>query len=303
MEILIICLFGILILIIMILLIRMHLMKKAAMEIKQAFDERLEQDTNTLIDISSHDVHMQQLASGMNRQLKVLRDQRHHYQQGDLQLKQAVTNISHDLRTPLTAIFGYLNLLEAEDKSEAVTRYLKIIRNRCEVMKQLTEELFTYTSGTHKVMSQAKVETVMLNHVLEVCISSYYAELKKHQIEPVIKLTEKPILRLLDKQAFVRIVDNILSNAIKYSDGDLCISLDDTGEMIFSNHAASLDEVLVNQLFDRFYTVESGYNSSGLGLTIAKELTHQMHGNIDADYKDGILSIHVQFAENNSCDK
>lgn len=297
MEILIICLFGMLILIIIILLIRLHLMKKAAMEIKQAFNERLQYDTNTLIDISSHDPHMRQLANSINQQLKILRIQRHHYQQGDQQLKQAVTNISHDLRTPLTAILGYLDLLEAEEKSADVNRYLKIIRNRCEVLKQLMEELFTYTSSTSKVMTQAKYETIMINHVLEACISAYYADLKKKKIEPVIKITDKPIQRTLDKQTLVRILDNILSNAIKYSDGDLSISLDDTGEMIFSNHAAALDEVLVQQLFDRFYTVEAGFNSSGLGLTIAKELTHQMNGMIDADYKQGILSIHLQFSE------
>lgn len=295
MEILIIC---ILILIIIILLIRLHLMKKAAMEIKQAFDERLREDTNTLIDISSHDAHMRLLASGMNRQLKELRDQRLHYQQGDQRLKQAVTNISHDLRTPLTAIFGYLDLLEAEEKSVSATRYLNIIRNRCEVMKQLMEELFTYTSGSSKAMSHAKVEAVMINHVLEACISSFYADLKKQKIEPVIMITEKPIHRFLDKQTLVRIIDNILSNAIKYSDGDLIICLNDEGEITFANHAAALDEVLVNQLFDRFYTVESGFNSSGLGLTIAKELTNQMNGSIDADYKHGILSIHLQFSEN-----
>lgn len=298
MEISIICVFGILILIIIILLIRMHLMKKAAMEIKQAFEERLKEDTNTLIDISSHDPHMRQLASSINQQLKVLRVQRHHYQQGDQRLKQAVTNISHDLRTPLTAIFGYLDLLESEEKSETVNRYLNIIRNRCEVLKQLMEELYTYTSGTSKVISQAKYEKVTLNHVLEACISTYYADLKKRKIEPVIKITEKPIIRILDKSALIRIIENILSNALKYSDGDLILCLDETGEITIANHSKALDEVQVNRLFDRFYTVEAGINSSGLGLTIAKELTHLMNGSIDADYKHELLSIHIQFPEN-----
>lgn len=298
MEILIISLFGILILIILILLIRMHLMKKAAMEIKQAFNERLMQESNTLIDISSHDIHMCQLADDINKQLKLLREQRHHYQQGDLQLKQAVTNISHDLRTPLTALFGYLDLLESEPQSEATHRYLKIIRNRCEVLKGLMEELFTYTSGTSKGLSQAKYEAVSINHVLEACISSYYAVLKKQQIEPIIKITEKSIIRILDKSALIRIIENILSNALKYSDGDLILCLDETGKITIANHSKTLDEVQVNRLFDRFYTVEAGINSSGLGLTIAKELTHLMNGSIDVDYKHELLSIHIQFPEN-----
>ena len=98
-------------------------MRRAAKEIEEEFALRLHSETNTLIDISSGDRAMKRLAAGINRQLRSLRRQRHRFQRGDLELKDAVTNISHDLRTPLTAIYGYLELLQREEKSEAAARY------------------------------------------------------------------------------------------------------------------------------------------------------------------------------------
>lgn len=132
----------ILAMIIMALLVKIRILQKAAEEIENAFADRLITDTNTLIDISSRDKYMRNLANAVNVQLRKLRTERHRFQQGDTELKNAVTNISHDLRTPLTAICGYLDLLEQEETSEAVERYIEVIRNRAEILTQLTEELF-----------------------------------------------------------------------------------------------------------------------------------------------------------------
>ena len=113
-----------------ILVLKIYLLRKSVREIEDGFVERLTTDTNTLIDISSHDKAVKDLANTINGQLRQLREERHRFCQGDRELKDAVTNISHDLRTPLTAICGYLDLLEQEDKSEAAERYTEIIRNR-----------------------------------------------------------------------------------------------------------------------------------------------------------------------------
>ena len=295
MEIVIVSLFGILILIIIYLLIHLTLMRKGADEIKQAFHERLNQDTNTLITISTHDAHMRQLAADINTELKQLRRLRHHYEQGDLQLKAAVTNISHDLRTPLTAMCGYLDLLEQAEMSEEDKRMLAIIKGRCDVLKQLIEELFTYTSGTALLITHPQLEAVNLNRFLEECLASYYEAFKKRQITPKITITKQPITRCLDKQALSRVIENILGNALKYSSGDLLISLSENGVISFTNHTETLDEVMINQLFDRFYTVQTGGDSMGLGLSIAKELVKQMHGTIDAVCEKQMLTIRIQF--------
>lgn len=104
-------------------------------------------------------------------------------------------------------------------------------------------------------------------------------------------------MRRLNQAALSRVFGNILNNAVKYSDGDLDISLSDDGKIIFSNTAISLDEVQVGKLFDRFYTVEAARRSTGLGLAIAKTLVEQMNGKIEANYKNKKISIVVSFSE------
>jgi hypothetical protein len=284
-----------LLLIIIALCIKIYLLQKAAKEIEEAFADRLITDTNTLIAISSRDKHMRKLANAINIQLRKLREERHRFVQGDTELKNAVTNISHDVRTPLTAICGYLELLEQEEKSENVERYLEIIADRTEVLKQLTEELFRYsviiTTDSHQK------EQVVLNTVLEESIAAFYAALREKGITPDIHMPERKVSRYLDRSALSRVFSNLLNNAIKYSDGDLDITLSETGEITFCNMASGLNEVQVGKLFDRFYTVEAARKSSGLGLAIARTLVEQMNGTIYATYENDRLSIHIQFPD------
>ncbi|MGN0205563.1 MAG: sensor histidine kinase [Coprococcus sp.] len=285
---------GILLLVILLLIIKIRLLQKGADEIANAFADRLTTDTNILIDLSTRDRHMRHLAASINQQLRLLRKQRLRYLNGDWELKEAVTNISHDLRTPLTAICGYMDLLEQEDKNETVTRYLSLISNRTEAMKQLTEELFRY-SVILSTGDDMNLENVHINAVLEESIAGFYGALTGQGITPVIHITEKRIERQLNKAALARIFSNILNNALKYSDGDLTITLENDGEVIFSNTASGLNEVQVGKLFDRFYSVENARNSTGLGLSIAKFLTEQMNGSIRAEYDRPRFSIHVKF--------
>lgn len=290
MDILLWAIIGIMAVIIIILVIRIVLLRKSAKEIETAFADRLITDTNTLIDISSYDKYMRSLASSINVQLRRLRDERHRFVQGDAELKNAVTNISHDLRTPLTAIFGYLDLLEKQEKTPETEKYLKIIGERCESLKSLTEELFKY-SVILTVDGEMKPERMIINNVLEESVAGYYATLVEHNIVPKINLPDKKIVCLADRSALSRIFSNLLNNAVKYSSGDLSIILDEHGKMVFSNTASGLDEVQVQRLFDRFYTVESARKSTGLGLAISRTLAEQMGGSISAEYMDNRLNI------------
>lgn len=275
------------------LLTKIYLMHKAALEIGEAFEEKLASDTNTLIDISSRDPYLCRLAASINTQLRILRNQRHRYQNGDRELKEAVTNISHDLRTPLTAICGYLDLLHKEPLSENAVRYLSLIENRTEAMKQLTEELFRYSV----ILStqELEMETVCLNGVLEESIAAFYPALTSRGIRPQIHMSGKRIERQLNREALSRVFSNILNNALKYSDGDLEITLREDGEIVFANTASGLNEIAVGKLFDRFFTVEAARNSNGLGLAISKTLVEQMGGSISAKLIDHVLSIQIQF--------
>lgn len=276
------------------LLIKIYFLQKAAKEIANAFADKLITDTNTLIDISCNDRYMRKLANSINIELRKLRVQQHRFQQGDMELKNAVTNISHDLRTPLTAICGYLDLLEQEEKSKKVERYIDIIKNRSEMMILLTEELFRYSIILSNENSLA-VEPVSINNVLEESIAAFYADLNERNIVPIIQISDEKIIRKLNRSALSRVFSNLINNAIKYSDGDLSIVLQNTGTIVFTNTASGLNEIQVGKLFDRFFTVEAARKSTGLGLAIAKNLVEQMNGTISAKYENNRLSIRVFF--------
>lgn len=287
---------GVMATIIVVLLVKIYTLQKSAKEIKNAFADRLMTETNTLIDISSNDKYVRELAASINIQLRKLREERHFFIEGNAELKNAVTNISHDLRTPLTAICGYLDLLEQEEKSTTIERYLEIIRNRADLLTELIEELFRYSviiSGERLVVR----EPIAINGILEESIAAFYTTLNKRGIVPNIKITQAKIVRSLDRSSLIRVFSNLLNNAIKYSDGDLDITLTDSGEVIFANTASRLNEVQVGKLFDRFYTVEAARKSTGLGLAIARTLIEQMNGTISAKYENGRLSICIFFPD------
>ena len=272
------------------LLVLRHSLREAAEEL----DEKLRTDTNTLISISSGDRAMQSLVTHINRQLQALRRERLRLHSGNAELTAAVTNVSHDLRTPLTALCGYLDLLEQEPQTEAAARYLAVIRERTDAMRALTEELFRYSVLT-ATADELRTEPVCLNDVLEQSLAAAYGALSARGITPSVQLPEEKVIRPLDAAALRRVFDNILSNAAKYSDGDLAVVLTPDGEVTFSNRASALSRVEAARLFDRFYTVDSARGSTGLGLSIAKLLTEKLHGTISADYENETLRICIAF--------
>ena len=284
----------ILLVVIIILSVKIYLLKRSAKEISKEFADRLDTDTNTVIGISSGDKDMRELADSINKQLKILRREHLKFRQGDSELKNAVTNISHDLRTPLTAISGYLELLRREEKSPQAERYIGIIADRTELMKQLTNELFTYSVILSENVGDEK-EEVFVNQVLEESITGYYAALTERGIVPRIDISEQRIVKTLNRSSLTRIFSNLLNNAVKYSDGDLTIILSDDGIITFSNTAKGLSPVQAERLFDRFYTVENARNSTGLGLAIAKTLVENMKGSISAEYNGEQLTITIIF--------
>ena len=269
------------------------LLKKGMREICAEFERNLTEDTNVLIAISSGDKSAKQLAKAINHELAQLRKLKRQYDMGNREIKEAITNISHDLRTPLTAISGYLDLLEREEKSETVRRYLSHIQNRAEVLKNLTEELFRYSIAiSSQDLKRSRIDVV---RTLEESLLSFYGVMQENGIQPEIKLPEEPVFCELDADAVNRIFSNIINNALKYSDGNFSVVMGNDGRIIFSNTAHGLDTVTVGRLFDRFYTVETSRNATGLGLSIAKTLTERMGGSIEATYQEKTLQLTIIF--------
>ena len=275
--------------VIALLCVKIYLLKRSAREIGKGFKEKLGSDTNALIGISSADRDMQKLTLSINEQLGEIRKRQIRFEQGDNELKTAITNISHDIRTPLTAINGYLRLLEKEDMSEDAAEYVRIIAERTDAMKALADELFEYSVIVSK-KEDSEPEEVHINRLLEESITAMYAALTEKGITPEIDITGEKVVRFTDKQAIERIFTNILSNVIKYSEGDLSVIMDSSGRISFSNRA-SLTETEVEKLFDRFYTVTDARASTGLGLSIAKTLAASAGAKLSAELDNGRLTI------------
>lgn len=266
-------------------------MRASVREIMAGFQRAMQ--SNALIDLSSRDAFLRAFARELNGELRTFRSQRQRYLAGDKALKDAAANLSHDLRTPLTAISGYLELLSQEEHTEASRRYLSVIRERTETMKQLTEELFHLTVTLSSDPPQR--EEVNLCAALEESLASHYTLLCERHITPEVHLPDLPVLRTLNHEALSRIFSNLLTNAARYSDGNLRISLSQEGVICFENYSSGLDVIQANRLFDRFHTVDSARHSTGLGLSIVQTLTEQLGGQVEAAYRSGTLTIRLFF--------
>ena len=275
------------------LAIKVVLLRKSARVLREELLRRRNEETNTLLSLPSRDREMRLLTSTLNQELRSLRQDRLRYQQGDRELKDAVAGISHDLRTPLTAISGYLELLKFQQLPPDATRYLEQVESRTQSMKRLTEELFQYSvaASTEKL----ELQPVDLGRALEETLLAFCGALESRGITPEIHLTEKKVIRYLDLGALNRVLGNLLTNALKYSAGDLSVTLDESGRIAVSNSAPQLDPITTGRLFDRFYTVEAAKNSTGLGLSIAKALTERMGGRIWAEFSQGRLTLLVEW--------
>ena len=282
------------ILVLILLFIKLYVLKKAIKEITNSLDNILSIDTNNIITISSNDKDVKYLTSCLNKELKKLRKQRIEYETGNQELKNIITNVSHDMRTPLTAIIGYVDLIKDEKEIDIKKDYIKIIERKANELKELTDNLFDFSKAVD-IKENMNREKCNLNEILEESLIEFYSIFKSKGIEPKINICKENVYRNVDKILIKRIFENILSNICKYSEGDFKVSLNNDGKIVFTNKASNLDIVSIEKIFDRYYTVENGRKGTGVGLSIAKELTKLNKGKIFAKYKNNYLSIIVKF--------
>ena len=275
------------------LLIKLYLMKKSLKEIEISLEQILKEDTNNLISISTSDKDIRKIAQILNKNLQDLRKQKLQYQNGNQELKRTITNISHDIRTPLTGIIGYMDLIKEEADEHKKQKYLEIIERKANNLTLLTEQLFNY-SKTMDTPTHIKKETHCINEIIEETLVSFYSIFKANNIVPEIDICKEKIYRNIDKNTMTRVFENILSNVSKYSDGKFKIKLEDNGKITFSNKAESLDATTVQKIFDRYFTVENAKKSTGIGLSIAKQLIELNGGKILAKYQNGDLIIEIE---------
>ena len=286
---LIICL----ILIIIFLIAKIIIINISIKEIELNIEKILENDSKCLITVSTNNRKLKRLASNLNLYIHEFRKQERKYKNGNQELQRVITNISHDLRTPLTAIKGYIDLIEIDKLNINQQKYLKIIGDKVDVLTNLTEQLYDY-SKCLDLKDKIKKEKVCINEVLEEVLISYYELFKKKNITPIITINKDKIFKYFDRNMFIRVLENIISNALKYSEKNFKVNLLKNGKIIISNETKKLNLTNISKIFNRYYTLESGEKSSGVGLSIAKQLIELCGGNINAKYKNSNLIIEIE---------
>lgn len=211
------------------------------------------------------------------------------------QLKHSIADISHDLRTPLTSIQGYFTLLkDCEDKEEQ-EHYFSVIQAKTNYLTELLQ-IFYDLSLIESEDYILEIEKIDVNRIVTDCLIDKYNELK--ELTPTIKIENAPVWIIGNAVACKRIIDNLVTNAIRYSDDDIEIVMDADGIFTVKNTTSELKNIDVNILFQKFYTVDTSRSNgnTGLGLYIVKELLNKIEGGIkEISYKNNILTISVYF--------
>lgn len=215
--------------------------------------------------------------------------------------RQSIINISHDLRTPLTTASGYVQMLQTNITEEERQLYISIILERQNMVKLLLEQLFEYVRIESGEITYEKAPLDVKKVFLDTLIM-YYDDFNKKGQEPVIRLPEKPCMVLGDEQGVKRVFANILFNAVVHGEGDYCFEIkerEDSYLFISSNISEPMTRDDLENIFERFYTKDQSRNkkTTGLGLSIAREITKRLGGAIEAYYNNGRLSISVSFAK------
>ena len=285
---------------ILIILIIYHLYYR--MNIKHITKELIEimniADTNGLLTVKVKQEDISQLVNILNRLIKDIRLSRIQIKRLNMRFRKGITNIAHDLRTPLTTASGYVQLLQTNVTEEEKQEYLKIVLERQNMVQVLLEQLFEYVRIESGETTYKSVP-VDAKKVLTDTLTMYYDDFNNKGEEPIIKLLEKPCIVLGDEQGLKRIFSNILFNSMIHAKGGYSVQIIEEGSYIFtfSNISDPMTREDLEIIFNRFYTKDQARNknNTGIGLTIAKEITMQFNGRIEAFYNDGKFSISVSF--------
>ena len=273
------------------LLIRVVTTNIELKNITRELKEITEKDTNLLLSTSSGDKSIKILVDSLNKELKKLLSLKREYSKGIFDVKKSAENIAHDIRTPLTAIKGYVDLLEKEELSEEGRKYLEIIKGRVDYMKEMIDELFL--SLSMKSRGVLNLSNIDAKSILEEALVSYYNEFKKKGMSPSLMTPNEKVIIKTDSKALYRVYSNIISNALKYGEGEFKVEMDEKGNTIFSNLAPNMDSVEANKLLDRYYTISDAKASSGIGLSISKEILQEMGGELKVKLENQRLYISI----------
>lgn len=291
---------GVLLLVSIVLLIRLVSIRRQIRRMREELTRNLDPDYNRQITVTLLDSGLNSLASEMNRSLDYQRRLKRDAVRAENDLKQSVSDIAHDLRTPMTVIKGNLQLLAQEEPlSPRGTEYLSICREKADVLKDMADaffELSVLESGD----AEAQIRNVSLTKVLMQFLADSEAAIRLHGLEPEIILPEQTLSVRADEQMLLRMLGNVLNNILKYAkdtfrlearqDADCCT-------VLFSNTVPADAMPDPERIFMRSYRADPSRSGggAGLGLFIVRLLAEKQHAKVTAYAEENVLTLQMQF--------
>lgn len=253
---------------------------------------------NTKLRGISRDIDINNLISEINKTLEDKQSLNIDYINKEKEIKETIASISHDLRTPLTSIKGYVDLLLKRDLDEKEIEYLSIIKSRSGSLEGLVEDFYELSKLELKEY-EYNLEKIDLEEVLTDTIALSYEKLISKNIEPIIEIVKGDYSIIGDRNAMERIINNILDNGIKYSNSFLKIKLksDDKIRLNFINDTFDLKEEDIEKIFNRFFVMDTSRQSesTGLGLYITRKMLEDMGFRIQAKLEGKNINIGIEF--------
>lgn len=242
-----------------------------------------------------------ELIDGINEVIDQSREIRESAQHNEMQLKETITNLSHDIRTPLTSLDGYFQLLQQSDSEEERRKYVGIIQSRISSLKEMLEELFTYTR-LQDADYELETELIDFGKCVYDTVFSFYDECQNRGIEPQVDFCGGHLFVRGNEEAVRRALQNLIRNALVHGHKGISLELfEENGKAVFrcSNDVAHPEEIDIERVFSRFYKADSArtHTSTGLGLSIAKGLVERMDGEIRAELEGECFVVEILFNE------
>ncbi|MBP1916299.1 signal transduction histidine kinase [Lederbergia galactosidilyticus] len=280
--------------------IRFMFLKREIQSVTRQLQDRHQKKIDRKINLAFFDNHLEKLAKEINIQIDETKQASAQKRRTENELKQAISNISHDIRTPMTSILGYIQFLEDDNvPSEIRKEYILTIKSSALRLKVLLEDFFEL-SVIESTDYSLNIESIQLHDLILEVLVGFYEEFNQKHIEPTIHIMKEDIRIKADSSAVKRVIENLVINALKHSTGNVTINLNcnqSTVELAISNPAPQLKEEDLFHLFDRFYKVDQTRKGkgTGLGLSIAKGLMKKMNGSLTAELTEGHLFMKCEW--------
>lgn len=257
-------------------------------------------ERNRRLTLSSPNKDMENLLVEINNYLEITQMEKIKNVRREQELRKEIENISHDLRTPLTSILGYIDLMKDEEiGNEEKYEYISIVEKKSRALKNLIQNFYDLSrleTDEYKI----EIKNIDIHKELMEQLLIFYNDFDKKNIDVELNLGDKEIIIQGDLKIIERIFINLIQNAAKYTKDTfkVCIKESkDNVDIIFSNNVENLEEIPVEKLFNRFYMKDESRNnqSSGLGLTITKLLVEKINGSIKAEINDNFIHFIITF--------